>query len=188
MANYGNELTKKFKHKFVYSLTTNATLVDDAFIKFCKKNKIAVILSIDGKESVHDLNRLTNDNTKSFNLIIDNIKKCIKSKVSCMAAPVICVNNVNYLSDTVRYLIDIGFKRIQYKNDFVPKISVGDFPVLVVAESSTVRGWRNLHKGLTIISLLLNIIFSIVFIISGIKYKFRFDDEKHKKINFIELF
>ncbi len=32
-----NNLTKKSKHQFIYSLTTNGTLIDDEFIKFCKK-------------------------------------------------------------------------------------------------------------------------------------------------------
>lgn len=113
-----NELTKKSKHKFLYSLTTNGTLIDDKFITFCKKNNISVGISIDGNKDTHDLNRYDFNHKGSFECVLENSKKCIKANLNCMALPVVCINNVQYLSENIKYLVDIGFKNITCNFNF----------------------------------------------------------------------
>lgn len=108
----GNNLTKNSKHKFIYSLTTNGTLIDDEFIQFCKKNNIAVGISIDGNADVHNINRINNDNKESFDEVLKNSKKCLEANLNCMALPVICTNNVKHLADSIKFLINLGFKSI----------------------------------------------------------------------------
>lgn len=108
----GNNLTKKSKHQFIYSLTTNGTLIDDEFIKFCKKNNIAVGISIDGNADVHNINRINNANKESFDEVLKNSKKCLEANLNCMALPVICTNNVKHLADSIKLLINLGFKSI----------------------------------------------------------------------------
>lgn len=110
--NLGNSITKRSKHKFIYSLTTNGTLIDDEFIKFCKKNNISVGISIDGNAYVHNLNRISNSNKKSFDEVLKNSQKCLKANLNCMALPVVCLNNVEYLADSIKFLINLGFKSI----------------------------------------------------------------------------
>lgn len=110
--NLCNDLEKENKHKFLYSLTTNGTLIDDKFIEFCKKNNISVGISIDGNKFTHNLNRYDYNHKGSFEQVLENSKKCIEANLNCMALPVICLNNVQYLSDNIQYLIDIGFKNI----------------------------------------------------------------------------
>lgn len=110
--NFGNILTKKSKHKFMYSLTTNGTLIDDEFIIFCKKNNITIGISIDGNADVHNLNRISNDNKESFNKVLQNSKKCLDANLNCMALPVICLNNVKYLAKSIEFLVNLGFKSI----------------------------------------------------------------------------
>ena len=110
--NLGNNLLKNSSHKFKYSLTTNGTLIDDEFINFCKKNNISVGISIDGDEYSHNLNRCDFALKGSFEKVLENTKKCLKANLNCMALPVICINNVQNLSNNVKYLIDLGFKNI----------------------------------------------------------------------------
>ena len=110
--NLGNNLTKNSKHKFIYSLTTNGTLIDDEFIRFCKKNNIAVGISIDGNADIHNLNRKSNANKESFDDVLKNSKKCLDANLNCMALPVICLNNVKYLADSIKFLVNLGFKSI----------------------------------------------------------------------------
>ncbi len=110
--NLCKDLEKESKHRFFYSLTTNGTLIDDEFIKFCKENNISVGISIDGDEYSHNLNRSDFELKGSFERVLENTKKCINANLNCMALPVICFNNVKYLANNIKYLIDIGFKNI----------------------------------------------------------------------------
>lgn len=110
--NLGKELYRSTKHNFLYSVTTNGTLIDDEFIQFCKKNNIFVGISIDGNEDTHNLNRISKDNKNTFDIVLENAKKCINAKLNCMALPVICKNNVENMASNVKFLIDLGFKKI----------------------------------------------------------------------------
>lgn len=109
--NLGNNITKNSKHKFNYSLTTNGTLIDDEFIKFCKKNNITVGISIDGNAESHNLNRTSIANKESFDDVVKNSKKCIESNLNCMALPVVCLNNVKNLANNINFLVNLGFKK-----------------------------------------------------------------------------
>ncbi len=110
--NLCKELEKRSKHRFTYSMATNATLIDDDFIHFCKANKISVGVSIDGDEYSHNLNRCDFEGNGSFERVLENTKKSISENLNLMALPVICVNNVEYLSSNIQYLIDLGFGKI----------------------------------------------------------------------------
>ena len=39
-------------------MTTNGTLLDEEFLKFCKENNIGITLSVDGIKKAHDMNRI----------------------------------------------------------------------------------------------------------------------------------
>lgn len=119
--NLGNQLSLKTRHRFVYSLSTNGTLIDDDFIRFCKKNKVAVGISIDGGEFVHNLNRKTFQSTGSFEKVLENAQKCLKANLKVMALPVICMNNVIHLSDSVNFLIQLGFQNITLNLNYAEK-------------------------------------------------------------------
>ena len=119
--NFGKDLYKSTKHNFMYSVTTNGTLIDDEFIEFCKKNNILVGISIDGNEYTHNLNRKSKDNKNTFNMVLENARKCLDAKVNCMALPVICINNVEYMANNIRFLIELGFKKITCNFNYYDK-------------------------------------------------------------------
>ena len=112
IVNYCEKLKKQTKHQILYSITTNGTLADYEFVKFCKKNKILVGISIDGNKESHDLNRMTKDGSSTYEKTLDCAKMCLKEKVNTMALPVICTNNVKKVAENVEYLIRFGFKEI----------------------------------------------------------------------------
>jgi len=53
----GNEISKKYKKTFKYSLQTNATLLTPALLSILKENKVQVGVSIDGPQTINDLTR-----------------------------------------------------------------------------------------------------------------------------------
>ena len=56
-----------------FGMTTNGTLLNEERIKFFRKNKFDLLLSIDGAKTTQDLNRPCKNGKSSFDLIIPNI-------------------------------------------------------------------------------------------------------------------
>lgn len=58
-----------------YSLTTNGTLMTDEIISYLKDHDFRVMFSIDGPESIHDINRRKADGSGSFRDAVSSLKK-----------------------------------------------------------------------------------------------------------------
>lgn len=110
--NLCNELQKTHEHKFAYTITTNATMIDEKFAEFFKNENINVGISIDGIKEVHDLNRVDYSENGSFDVACQGAKYCIDKNVTCAAMVTVTINNVNMLSESVEFLVDFGFKKI----------------------------------------------------------------------------
>lgn len=60
-----------------YNLTTNGTLLTDKTIKYFIKNKVSVLISLDGPKEVHDKYRVFANQKGSFSKIISGVEKII---------------------------------------------------------------------------------------------------------------
>ena len=70
---------KRFLGKeLTFSVTTNGTLLSDDIIHYLDKQKISVMLSLDGPKEVHDLNRVFEDGKGTFDVIATNIQRIKK--------------------------------------------------------------------------------------------------------------
>ena len=65
---------RKYDIKWLYSVITNGTLVDDEIIEFCKEYDINIGLSLDGPQDIHDKNRVYRLNEKP------TYGKCMETK------------------------------------------------------------------------------------------------------------
>lgn len=114
--------SKRSKTKFYFGMTTNGTLIDDEFINFMKKNKfINIAYSFDGVKDVQNLNRITLDQNGSFDIVEHNAKKVIKELDNVVAMVVVTKNNIEKLEESVKYLLEIGFKTINLQFDYTAK-------------------------------------------------------------------
>ena len=77
---YGRELEKKFNKHFRFTLTTNGVNITDDVIDFADKEMDNVVLSLDGRKEVHDHFRKFIDGRGSYDLVIPNFKKLVKSR------------------------------------------------------------------------------------------------------------
>ena len=59
--------------KFVFSITTNGTLLDIEKINFFIKNKFLISISIDGPEDVHNLYRIDKNGNQTHDIVYNNI-------------------------------------------------------------------------------------------------------------------
>lgn len=60
--------------KFKFSITTNATVIDDEMIDFFKANQFGIMVSFDGDKNFHDKNRPFKGGHGSFDVVSRNIK------------------------------------------------------------------------------------------------------------------
>ena len=111
--------SKNMKTKFNFGLTTNGTLLDDYFLKYMRKNNFTHIgYSIDGDETVQNRNRIMVDGTGTFDIVEENAKKTLKALKNVVAMVAVTKNTLQNLSNSVDYLIDLGFKIINLQFDY----------------------------------------------------------------------
>lgn len=61
--------------KVLFTMPTNGTLFNDDTCQFLIKNNILLTISLDGPRSIHDRYRIFNDNSPTYDVVIENLKK-----------------------------------------------------------------------------------------------------------------
>lgn len=111
--------SKKTKTKFNYGLATNGVLLDDEFLKYVKKNNFThIAYSFDGNKEIQNRNRIMTDGEGSFDIVEKNAKKALKNLKNVVAMVTVTKNTLQNLSDSVDYLIGLGFKIINLQFDY----------------------------------------------------------------------
>lgn len=92
------EIVSYAKENFVgkelsFSLTTNATLLTEEIMEYSINNNIDILMSLDGPEEIHDLNRKFVDGTGSFTKILSNLRK-LKDKYGDDLKKILRINTV----------------------------------------------------------------------------------------------
>ncbi|MDE6586317.1 MAG: thioether cross-link-forming SCIFF peptide maturase [Clostridia bacterium] len=110
---YARKEGDKFGKKFLFTTTTNALLLDDDAIDFFNREMENVVLSLDGRKEVHDAIRKTKNGKGSFDYIIDNVKKFVKSRgdKSYYVRGTFTAKNLDFSKDVV-FLAEYGFDSI----------------------------------------------------------------------------
>jgi uncharacterized protein len=102
-------------HGFTYSIgiTTNATLLDRAFVDFVAENRIAVGISIDGTREQHDANRPNFGGRGSYDLVRRNLEYFFErypaKNRTCRLT--VAENNLEFHT-AVDHLLGIGFNDV----------------------------------------------------------------------------
>ena len=122
---YGRKQEKKFIKKFRFTLTTNGLLINDDVIDFCSKEMANVVLSLDGRKSVHDYLRKTPSGKGSYDLIIENFKKFAnaRNQKDYYIRGTYTHFNTDFSNDLI-HMADLGFKELSIE----PVVSSPDTP------------------------------------------------------------
>ncbi len=99
--------------KFLFTTTTNALLLDDDAIDFFNREMENVVLSLDGRQEVHDAIRKTKNGKGSFAYVIENIKKFVRSRgdKSYYVRGTFTSKNLDFSKDVI-FLAENGFDSI----------------------------------------------------------------------------
>ncbi len=110
---YAKEEGAKRGKKFLFTTTTNGLLLDDDTIDFFNQEMENVVLSLDGRKEVHDAVRKTVNGKGSFDVVIEKIKKFVRSRGDkhYYVRGTFTAKNPDFASD-VLFLADEGFDSI----------------------------------------------------------------------------
>lgn len=111
---YARENEEAWGKKIRFTMTTNATLLNDDMMDFMDKEMGNIILSLDGRKSVNDNVRIKADGSGSYDDILPNIKKMISKRTKGKTYYVrgtFTRDNVDFYED-VKAMIDEGFREI----------------------------------------------------------------------------
>lgn len=100
--------------KIENSFQTNGTRLNDEWCKFFSDNNILVGISIDGEEHVHDHYRRTFSGNATFRMVMKGIELLHRNRVEFNTLSVINDYNVNFASETYRFLKNIGSGFLQF--------------------------------------------------------------------------
>ncbi len=122
---YARSKEHEFEKKFIFTITTNGTLLNDFYIDFINKEMSCVVLSIDGRKEINDRMRKNSGGKGCYDTIIPLYQKLVngRQKGSYYVRGTYTKYNLDFCDD-VFSLYDKGFENISIE----PVISKPDYP------------------------------------------------------------
>ncbi len=113
LVKYGRELEQQCNKVFRFTITTNGLLLDDETIDYINKEFVNVVISIDGRQEIHDLLRKTPSGKGSYEYIAPKAVKLADSRnqTDYYVRGTFTKHNKDFDKD-VLHLADLGFKQI----------------------------------------------------------------------------
>ena len=110
---YGREQEKLHDKKFRFTLTTNGVLLNDEVMEFANREMSNVVLSIDGRQKVHDKMRPFRNGKGSYDRVVPRYQKLAdrRNQNNYYVRGTFTRNNLDF-SEDVLHLADLGFKQI----------------------------------------------------------------------------
>jgi len=118
---YARSSEKKHRKRFRFTITTNALLLNDGAAHFFNREMDNVVLSIDGRENVHNSVRKTLAGADSFGLAKTNALKFIKTRGEkpYYVRGTFTASNLDFAKDAL-YLRDCGFDSVSLEPAVLP--------------------------------------------------------------------
>ncbi|MBE5944239.1 MAG: thioether cross-link-forming SCIFF peptide maturase, partial [Lachnospiraceae bacterium] len=110
---YGRAREKEAGKNFRFTLTTNGILLNDEVMEFCNKEISNVVLSLDGRQCVHDSMRPTRNGKGSYDIIVPKFKEFVSKRgdKSYYVRGTFTRHNLDFVED-FKLMADLGFKEI----------------------------------------------------------------------------
>lgn len=123
IVDYGREQEKLHSKVIRFTMTTNATLLNNEIMDYLNKNIGNIVLSIDGRKEVNDSVRVRADGKGTFDDIIPKIKKMVEMRDTGKQYYVrgtFTSLNLDFYNDVLA-LADLGFKEISIEPVVLPE-------------------------------------------------------------------
>lgn len=113
LVKYARSIEKEAGKNFRFTLTTNGMLINDDVIEFANKEMSNVVLSLDGRKSVHDKFRVDFAGKGSWERIVPKFQKLVKAREgkNYYMRGTFTHNNPDFLND-IKTMLDLGFTEL----------------------------------------------------------------------------
>ena len=118
---YCEEKSREKAMRFDCKMTTNGTLLDEKFLERARKAKMGIGLSFDG--TAQDVCRFFVGGEATSKVVEEKAKLLLKYMPDSMALATIAPQAVPYYADSVKYLHDLGFKRVSFVIAYGKKVN-----------------------------------------------------------------
>lgn len=136
------KLDKSFE--LFFTVDTNGTLLTDDIVRYLKKEKFRVTVSLDGPEKKHNIARVTANGKGSFRAIKPYIPTLVEMGAGVVS--VLTQQHVKGFADSIKWLFKQGFKYVGVAQDFNGKWTGKDFDDLIVEYEKLARFWFRSKK------------------------------------------
>ncbi len=118
---YAREKEKTCGKKFSFTMTTNCLLLNDDNIEYLNKEMDNVVLSIDGRKSVHNTVRHSKNGKDCYDVILNNALKMRKARgdAKYYVRGTFTAKNLDF-SEDILFLNDAGFDQISVEPVVLP--------------------------------------------------------------------
>jgi uncharacterized protein len=97
-----------------FTVTTNGTFLTNEVIRFLNRNKIGVVVSIDGPPEIQDHNRPFKNGKGSYDVVYPGIKKLLASRQGKITARATSARDAYYT--VFNHLVDMGFRQVHIES------------------------------------------------------------------------
>ncbi len=113
LVEYARSVEKAHNKNFRFTLTTNGMLIDDDVIEFANREMSNVVLSLDGRQNIHDHFRVDYNGQGSYEKIVPKFKKLVEARggKDYYMRGTFTHNNIDFTND-IFHMADLGFKEL----------------------------------------------------------------------------
>lgn len=124
VVSYGNEQAAKIGKRISFTMTTNCLLLNEENARYLNETMDNVVLSIDGRESVHNATRKARNGKDCYGIILENAKKFreIRGDKKYYVRATFTSKNLDFSKDILA-LNDEGFDQISVEPVVLPDSS-----------------------------------------------------------------
>ena len=110
---YARSIERQYNKNFRFTLTTNGVLVDDEVIEWANRECHNVVLSLDGREEVHDRLRKTVNGKRSYATIVPKFRHFVQKREGkgYYLRGTYTHNNPDFTND-IFHMLDLGFDQL----------------------------------------------------------------------------
>ena len=110
---YGYQRSAEYSKALKFTVTTNATLLDDEKIEFIRSNNMDIVLSLDGRPETNDRMRIFADKRPSYEVVSRNIRRYLEHKGDGIyyVRGTYTSYNLDFAAD-VMHLADLGARSV----------------------------------------------------------------------------
>jgi len=125
---------------FHYKITTNGSLLNEAFLTSAETRDIFVAMSLDGVQPAHDAHRLNPASTGTFAQLKPKAALLLRHKPYAPVMAVVNPDTVRHYAESVRFLFECGFRYLIFSLNYAAPWNERDMAQLQ-AQYEKIAGW-----------------------------------------------